>query len=95
VLEEGEKYSGRGYDKMFRWTDAKMYCSELVWKIYHRALGIDVGDLRRAGEFGSDNEYVQGVIENRWGSSFNQDEIIVSPADIDMSDRLVTVFSNY
>ena len=27
-------FAGKAYDMSFEWTDEKMYCSELVWKIY-------------------------------------------------------------
>lgn len=29
-----KKYLGKSYDTAFSWTDDKMYCSELVYKIY-------------------------------------------------------------
>jgi ABC-type multidrug transport system fused ATPase/permease subunit len=30
----GERFSGKNYDLYFEWSDDKIYCSELVWKIY-------------------------------------------------------------
>ena len=30
----GEQFSGKSYDIYFEWSDDKIYCSELVWKIY-------------------------------------------------------------
>lgn len=33
-------YLGRNYDKFFEWSDERIYCSELVWKIYKNSLGI-------------------------------------------------------
>ncbi|MDB5284487.1 MAG: hypothetical protein JWO06_3562, partial [Bacteroidota bacterium] len=29
-----EKFLGKKYDLYFEWSDDKIYCSELVWKIY-------------------------------------------------------------
>lgn len=39
------KLLGKPYDLTFEWSDRRMYCSELVWKIYHRALGVRIGEL--------------------------------------------------
>jgi len=30
----GERYKGKNYDLYFEWSDDRIYCSELVWKIY-------------------------------------------------------------
>lgn len=30
---EGERYLGKPYDLLFRWSDNRIYCSELVWKM--------------------------------------------------------------
>jgi cell wall-associated NlpC family hydrolase len=39
-------YIGRPYDLLFQWSDDKIYCSELVWKLYQRSAGIELGRLR-------------------------------------------------
>ena len=36
----GEKYAGKNYDLYFEWSDSRIYCSELVWKIYKEAVGV-------------------------------------------------------
>ena len=40
---------GRPYDLTFEWSDDRVYCSELVWKIYDRALHVDIGELSTSG----------------------------------------------
>jgi uncharacterized protein YycO len=35
----------------FEWSDDRMYCSELVWKIYFEATGIAIGSLQQLKEF--------------------------------------------
>ena len=37
-----EAFRGKSYDLTFEWNDEKIYCSELIWKIYQRAVGIGV-----------------------------------------------------
>ncbi len=34
MRQVGEKHKGKDYDLYFEWSDSKIYCSELVWKIY-------------------------------------------------------------
>ncbi len=47
----GERFKGRSYDLYFEWSDDKIYCSELVWKIYKEALNIEIGELQELKEF--------------------------------------------
>ena len=34
--------AGRRYDLTFEWDDDRIYCSELVWKAYERAFGVQL-----------------------------------------------------
>src|SRR5690554_1249527 len=47
----GEKYAGKDYDLYFEWSDSRIYCSELVWKIYQEATGREIGKLEKLGDF--------------------------------------------
>jgi len=38
-------FQGKPYDSAFEWSDSRIYCSELVWKIYKNALGLELGPL--------------------------------------------------
>ena len=58
----GEKFMGKNYDFTFGWTDEKIYCSELVWKIYNRGLGINIGKLQKLGDFDLSNPIVKNVL---------------------------------
>ena len=44
---EGEKEMGRPYDIWFNMDEERIYCSELVWKIYERGAGLRVGLMER------------------------------------------------
>src|SRR5262249_31593069 len=46
LREAIQQFEGRPYDLTFAWSDDRIYCSELVWKVYDRALGIEIGDLQ-------------------------------------------------
>ena len=39
---EGQEHRSKSYDLLFDWSDEKMYCSELVWKIYQEGAGIEL-----------------------------------------------------
>jgi hypothetical protein len=36
----GERFKAKSYDLYFEWSDDKIYCSELVLKIYKETLNI-------------------------------------------------------
>jgi len=91
MRREGEKFKGKGYDLAFEWSDEKIYCSELIWKIYQRATGIEIGALARLGSFDLSHEIVQNKLRERYGDNIPTDELVISPAAIFDSPLLVTV----
>jgi hypothetical protein len=91
---EGEKFKDKDYDLTFEWSDDKIYCSELIWKIYQRATGIEIGKLEKLGDFDLTNEEVREKMKERYGGKIPMDEIVISPAKIFDSELLITVISN-
>lgn len=87
----GEKYSGKDYDLYFEWSDSKIYCSELVWKIYKEALGLEIGKLEKLSDFNLTNEAVRAKLKERYGDNIPKDEIVISPASMFNSKELITV----
>lgn len=87
----GEKFKGKNYDIYFEWSDDKIYCSELVWKIYKETLNIEIGDLQELREFDLTNEIVKNKMKERYGDDIPLDEKVISPATMFESDKLVTV----
>lgn len=87
----GEKYMGKHYDLYFEWSDDKIYCSELVWKIYKEAAGIELGKLQLLESFDLSNDVVQRKLQERYKDKIPLDEKVISPADIFESNHLVTV----
>jgi hypothetical protein len=47
LRQAGAKFQGKPYDSYFGWSDKRIYCSELVWKIDDRGVGIRVGRLQK------------------------------------------------
>jgi hypothetical protein len=83
---------GKNYDIKFQWSDKKMYCSELVWKIY-KEMGIDLCDPKTFSNYNISSPEVQKAIKQRYGSTFNMDEQVVAPVDIYESSLVQTVFN--
>jgi len=88
---EAQKYAGRPYDLTFEWSDERIYCSELVWKIYERALSERIGELQKIGDFNLDDPAVREKLKERYGDHIPLEEPVISPAAMFTSTRLVTV----
>jgi uncharacterized protein YycO len=94
MKKEGEKFKGKNYDLTFEWSDDKIYCSELIWKIYQRATGIEIGKLEKLSDFNLTNKIVKKKMKERYGDKIPLNEIVISPAAIFDSELLITVKSN-
>lgn len=87
-------FRGRPYDLTFEWSDRRMYCSEVVWKMYQRALGVKIGELQRLREFKLDDPAVKAKLRERYGARVPLDEPVISPVAMFDSPLLTTVASN-
>jgi len=91
LAHEAAAFVGRPYDLTFEWSDERIYCSELVWKLYERALGIRIGALQRLRDFKLDDPAVRSKLIERYGNKVPLDEPVISPAAMFESDLLVEV----
>jgi hypothetical protein len=64
-----------------------------VWKIYNRALGIEIGKLKALKEFDLSNPIVKNKLHERYGDNIPLNEQVISPGDMFESDLLETVYS--
>jgi len=87
---KAKKYLGKNYDIYFEWSDEKMYCSELIWKLFKEVLNIEVGELQHLSDFDLSNETVKAKIKERYGNTIPMNEIVISPVSIYNSDKLET-----
>jgi len=90
----GEQFNGKSYDLYFEWSDDKIYCSELVWKIYKEAVDIEIGQLEQLSDFDLTDQIVKAKMKERYGENIPLDEKVISPAAMFNSDKLVTVKTN-
>lgn len=87
----GEKYRGRDYDLYFEWSNERIYCSELVWKIYKEGAGIEIGRLQRLREFDLSHPAVRAKMRERYGERVPFAEPVISPAAMYDAPNLVEV----
>ena len=87
----GERFRGRNYDLYFEWSNSRIYCSELVWKIYKDGAGIEIGQLQELREFDLSHPAVRAKMRERYGNRIPRDEPVISPAAMFDSSRLVEV----
>ncbi len=94
MKDVGKGFYGKSYDLTFEWSDDKIYCSELIWKIYKRALNIELGKLQKLEEFDLSDQIVKKKLKERYGNNIPQNETVISPVSIFESNLLYTVQSN-
>ena len=90
----GKSMNGKNYDLYFEWSNERIYCSELVWKLYKQSTGLEVGKLQQLKEFDLSHPAVQQKMKKRYGNTIPLNEKVISPAAIFESDLLYTVTSN-
>lgn len=87
----GSRYRGKPYDAMYGWSDDKMYCSELVWKIYKYGAGIELGQPRLLEDFNIHNPKVKRALSKAFNGQVPLKEKVVPPSTIFDSDKLMCV----
>ena len=86
-----QPFEGRPYDSWFEWSNQRIYCSELVWKMYHDALGIDLGALQKLRDFDLADPAVRAKMQQRYGDRVPLDEPVISPARVFSSPLLIDI----
>ena len=84
-------YLGKNYDLYFGWSDDLIYCSELVWKVYQQALGLEIGQLQKLSSFNLEHPIVKKKLRERYGNKIPYNEKVISPGDMFKSPLLSTV----
>lgn len=84
-------YMGLPYDWQFLWSDDKIYCSELVWKMYAEGLGVRLCEPMPLKDYQLNSALVQRTMKERYGSAPPLDEPMVAPATLFNCTLLTTV----
>ncbi len=94
MKEAAKKHNGKNYDIYFGWSDERIYCSELVWKVYKEGAGLEVGKLQKLKEFDLSSSEVKRIMKDRYGNNVPMEETVISPASVFASELLITVAEN-
>ena len=87
----GQPMLGHNYDLYFGWSDDRIYCSELIWKVYERGLGRRLGQLQHLRDFDLSQPAVRAKLRERYGNRLPLDETVISPVSIFRSPELVKI----
>ncbi len=94
LLAVAKSYIGKHYDFHYQWSDSSMYCSELVWKLYHEACGIELCALTKLKSFDLSDPLVSAKLKERFGKNIPVEEPVVAPVTIYDSKRITTVYQS-
>ena len=93
MKDEAKKLVGKNYDLTFEWNDDRIYCSELVYKIYQRGAGISVGTLQKLQDFNLNSPIVRAKLNERYGKNIPLNETVISPGAIFADSNLVEILN--
>lgn len=91
----GARFDGLPYDAYFGWGDDRIYCSELVYKIYRDGLNITIGTKQTLQDLDLSHPAVQAKLKERYGDKIPWNESVVSPASQFADPNLIEVYNNY
>lgn len=84
----GKQYLNKNYDGYFNWSDDKIYCSELVYKMYFEALAIKLAPLKMLKDYNIDHPKVRRIMQQRYGDDIPYEDLMVSPEDLFKSSSI-------
>jgi hypothetical protein len=91
LLRVGRSYLGKRYDGAFAWDEKRIYCSELVYRIYRKGLGIELGTVEAFRDMDLSSPVVKKLIRIRRGHNLDLNEPIITPVSIFNDPKLRTV----
>ncbi len=94
LRSDAKAFEGLSYDLYFEWSNERIYCSELVWKLYHQALGIELGAKQRLRDFDLEDPLVQAKLRERYGKLIPLEEPVISPVAVFDSELLQTIHTD-
>ncbi|PJJ07381.1 permuted papain-like amidase YaeF/Yiix C92 family enzyme [Flavobacterium sp. 1] len=91
----GKSLNNKDYDLYFEWSDDKIYCSELIWKIYKNGAGIELCPLQKLKDFNLKDIRVQAILAERYGTKTPLEENVVAPSNLEQSKIVTTIIDTY
>lgn len=91
LVQQAETYLNKPYDVYFEWSDNTIYCSELVWKAYKKALAIELAPLDKLSSFDLSHPRVKALMKQRYGQHIPLNEMVIAPSTLFNSKQLIDV----
>jgi hypothetical protein len=90
ILAAAVKYEGRPYDLRYDMDDAKIYCSELLWKAVRDATGRKLGKIEKLGDLKWQPH--EAVIRQLEGGTVPLEREMITPRAFSEAAELEEVF---
>lgn len=87
LVREGDRLEGTPYDARFEWGSRRVYCSELVFLVFERALDVELVVPQRFEELVL-TPAARRLAQRRMGRLPRPDEQVVTPAGLAASELL-------
>jgi hypothetical protein len=91
----GKQMNNKDYDSYFEWSDDKIYCSELVWKIFKNGAGIELCPLQKLKVFNLKDPKVKAILAERYGDQIPLEESVVAPSNLENAKIVTKIIDNY
>jgi len=95
MKDYGNALNNKDYDLYFEWSDDKIYCSELIWKIYKNGAGIELCPLQKLKDFNLKDPRVRSILAERYGKNIPLEESVIAPSNLENSKIVTTIIDTY
>jgi hypothetical protein len=92
VIERARQFLGRPYDIHYDFDDARIYCSELIFKAFKAEVGEELGKVRRLGDL--EWKPYEGTMIQIENAAPPLDREMITPKDLSEAAQLEKVFAH-
>jgi hypothetical protein len=90
-MDEIKKYNGRPYDFYYDMDDGHIYCSELPYKAFKSASGIELGELKTVAQLNW--KPYESIIRKYDNGALALERIMITPVDLSKAKELELILN--